>query len=105
MDDNKNTPSQGDEEINKKPIEEESNKQEDIDDLSNDIPEEDIIITTAADPAANNEDDASKKSNATCRCFQNPDGKYYCYELRQGNWVQVAIVPFDTAEECEDASC
>jgi hypothetical protein len=41
-----------------------------------------------------------------CRCKQKrPNGKYFCFRLVQGRWVQSSAVPFPTQELCEEANC
>ena len=109
MDNDKNSPA-ADEDMNRSNNDEDTNKIKDIDDLGNDISEEDIIVVTPVNEDTKNQqaitdEDNTGKFDSTCRCFQKLNGKYYCYELQQGNWVQVSIVPFDTQEECEEANC
>jgi len=41
-----------------------------------------------------------------CMCKQKrPNGKYFCFRLVQGRWVQSSAVPFPTKEFCEEACC
>ena len=41
-----------------------------------------------------------------CLCMQKkPNGKFYCYKLIQGRWVQSSGISFPTKEICEDACC
>lgn len=45
-------------------------------------------------------------TSADCKCKQKrPNGKYFCFRLVQGRWVQSSAVPFPTQELCEDANC
>lgn len=43
--------------------------------------------------------------DATCKCKQKRNGKFYCFRLQQGRWVQVSGVPFETQEDCEADCC
>lgn len=47
----------------------------------------------------------AESSNATCKCKQKRNGKYYCFKLQHGRWVQVSGVPFETQEDCEESCC
>lgn len=41
-----------------------------------------------------------------CMCKQKkPGGKFFCFRLVQGRWVQSSGVPFPTKELCEEVSC
>lgn len=41
-----------------------------------------------------------------CKCKQKkPNGKFFCFRLEQGRWVQSSFVPFPTKEACEEAMC
>ena len=41
-----------------------------------------------------------------CKCKQKrPNGKFFCFRLEQGRWVQSSFVPFPTQELCEEANC
>ena len=41
-----------------------------------------------------------------CMCKQKrPNGKYFCFRLVQGRWVQSSAVPFPTQELCEEVNC
>ena len=41
-----------------------------------------------------------------CMCKQKkPNGKFFCFKLVQGRWVQSSAVPFPTKELCEEVNC
>lgn len=41
-----------------------------------------------------------------CKCKQKkPNGKFFCFRLEQGRWVQSSFVPFATKESCEEVMC
>ena len=41
-----------------------------------------------------------------CMCRQKkPNGKFFCFRLIQGRWVQSSVVPFPTKELCEEVCC
>ena len=45
-------------------------------------------------------------ASGDCMCKQKrPNGKYFCFRLIQGRWVQSSAVPFPTKELCEEANC
>jgi hypothetical protein len=45
-------------------------------------------------------------ASGDCMCKQKrPNGKYFCFRLVQGRWVQSSAVPFPTQELCEEACC
>ena len=76
--------------------------------LKNDIPGDELIFSDETEIVENetaSDETIIKKLKSNCMCFQNNDGKYYCYHLIQGNWVQFSQIPFDSFKECEDASC
>lgn len=59
-------------------------------------------------PATLSGDDESSDTspNATCKCMQKkPGGKYYCFKLVQGRWIQSSAIPFVTKEFCEEICC
>lgn len=44
--------------------------------------------------------------NADCKCKQKrPNGKFFCFRLFQGRWVQASGIPFPTQELCEEINC
>lgn len=44
--------------------------------------------------------------NTNCKCMQKkPGGKYFCFKLVQGRWIQSSAIPFDTKEFCEEICC
>ncbi len=47
----------------------------------------------------------AKKIATTCRCKQKSNGKFYCFRLMHGRWVQVSGIPFPTKEVCEASLC
>jgi hypothetical protein len=97
------------------------------DDKKHNISDEDLADDNKDDneiedkiPAENNDDEIpnnkpvnverdtvkdAKKLNPNCRCKQKSNGNFYCYEFRQGRWVQASGVPYFTKEECEDDCC
>ena len=41
-----------------------------------------------------------------CMCKQKkPNGKFFCFKLVQGRWVQSSAVPFPTKGLCEEVNC
>jgi hypothetical protein len=41
-----------------------------------------------------------------CKCKQKrPNGKFFCFRLFQGRWVQSSLIPFPTKELCEEVNC
>ena len=46
-----------------------------------------------------------KSVNERCKCKQKKNGKFYCFMLQRGSWVQVSGVPYDTQEDCEADCC
>ncbi len=41
-----------------------------------------------------------------CACMQKkPNGRFFCFKLIQGRWVQSSAIPFATKEMCEEANC
>ncbi|MEP6927146.1 MAG: hypothetical protein ABI834_05890, partial [Ginsengibacter sp.] len=41
-----------------------------------------------------------------CMCKQKRvKGKFFCFRLVQGRWVQSSAVPFPTKELCEEVNC
>ena len=45
-------------------------------------------------------------ASGDCMCKQKkPNGKFFCFRLVQGRWVQSSAVPFPTKELCEEACC
>lgn len=48
---------------------------------------------------------AAPKSTG-CKCKQKkPNGKFFCFRMVQGRWVQSSLIPFATKEACEEAMC
>jgi len=44
--------------------------------------------------------------SADCKCKQKKrNGKFFCFRLVQGRWIQSSAVPFPTKELCEEANC
>ncbi len=44
--------------------------------------------------------------SSDCKCKQKkPKGKFFCFRLEQGRWVQSSFIPFPTKEACEEAMC
>ena len=49
---------------------------------------------------------AETPTTGDCMCKQKRlNGKYFCFRLVQGRWVQSSAVPFPTQELCEEACC
>jgi len=45
-------------------------------------------------------------TSGDCMCKQKkPGGKFFCFKLVQGRWVQSSAVPFPTKELCEEVNC
>jgi hypothetical protein len=45
-------------------------------------------------------------ASADCMCKQKRrNGKFFCFRLVQGRWIQSSAVPFPTKELCEEANC
>lgn len=45
-------------------------------------------------------------ASSTCKCKQKkPNGKFFCYKLVQGRWIQSSAIPFPTKQLCEDTCC
>ncbi|MEP6927626.1 MAG: hypothetical protein ABI834_08320 [Ginsengibacter sp.] len=44
--------------------------------------------------------------NSNCKCKQKKsNGKFFCFRLVQGRWVQASGIPFPTQEMCEEVNC
>jgi hypothetical protein len=45
-------------------------------------------------------------TSGDCMCKQKRSGgKFFCFKLVQGRWVQFSAVPFPTKELCEEVNC
>ncbi|MEO6329719.1 MAG: hypothetical protein ABIO55_12335 [Ginsengibacter sp.] len=49
--------------------------------------------------------DEKPARDSKCKCKQKKNGKFYCFKLQQGGWVQVGFIPFETQEDCEIDCC
>lgn len=64
------------------------------------IPERDL--TEIVPPDATEE----FPTTGDCMCRQKkPNGKFFCFKLIQGRWVQSSVIPFPTKELCEEVNC
>ncbi len=44
------------------------------------------------------------KQSTNCKCMAKK-GKFYCYKLQQGGWVQSSSVGYPSKQTCEESNC
>jgi hypothetical protein len=65
------------------------------------LPLETISVKAVPESVA---DDFPETGNCTCR-QKKPNGKFYCFKLIQGRWIQSSVISFPTKELCEEVCC
>ena len=65
------------------------------------LPLETISVEAVPESAT---DDFPETGDCTCR-QKKPNGKFYCFKLIQGRWVQSSVISFPTKELCEEVCC